>query len=218
MKIAAELGKRGAYTLVELMVSLSVGAMILIAVAAGVVALQTLFVATDQYYMATSDQTRVLDFIAMDLRSAMSATVSNQAQTLTLTFPDYIDYTQNPPVPRSPTLSATGTVIYGSSSSQPTVAYTITGAAPNQVIQRTLTTSTGSVTTTTLTAAAANYQMSFFTPTNPGSLTPFSLGGIGQPSSLTALITFAPRFNRLNLTTSRQGATASMTMTMRNHL
>jgi hypothetical protein len=31
------------------------------------------------------------------------------------------------------------------------------------------------------------------------------------------MITFAPRFNRLNLASSRQGAAASMTMTMRNH-
>jgi Tfp pilus assembly protein PilW len=204
------------HTLVELMISISVGVLILAAVVSAVVAMQTLFVATDQYYMATSDQTRVLDFIAMDLRAALSGTVSNQAQTLTLTLPDYIDYTQNPPAPRSPTLSATDIVAYGSSATPPTVLYTVTGTAPNQVIQRILTTSTG-VTTTTLTAAAANYQMSFFTPTNPGSVTPFSLGRIGQPSTLTALITFAPRFNRLNLASSRQAATASMTMTMRNH-
>lgn len=216
MKISTKPGKKGAHTLLEVMVSVSVGALILAAVATSVVALQTLFVATDQYYMATSDQTRVLDFIAQDLRAALSGTVSNQAQTLTLTLPDYIDYTQNPPVPRSPTLSATGTVGYGSTASPPTVSYTVTGIAPNQVIQRTLTTSTGSV-TTTLTAAAANYQMSFFAPANPGSITPFSLGGRGQPVSLTALITFAPRFNRLNLASSRQAATASTTMTMRNH-
>jgi len=216
MRISRQRGKRRGHTLVEMMISIGVGVMILAAVVSAVVAMQTLFVATDQYYMATSDQTRVLDFIAMDLRAALSGTVSNQAQTLTLTLPDYIDYTQNPPAPRSPTLSATDTVAYGSSAPPPTVVYSVTGTAPNQVIQRVLTTSTG-VTTTVLTAAAANYQMNFFTPTNPGSVTPFALGGIGQPSSLTALITFAPRFNRLNLTSSRTAATASMTMTMRNH-
>jgi Tfp pilus assembly protein PilW len=217
MKTSAPLGKKDAHTLVEVMVSVTVGAMILVAVASAMVAMQTLFVATDQYYMATSDQTRVLDFIAQDLRSALSGAVSNQAQTLTLTLPGYINYTLNPPVPVSPTISPTGTVVYGSSATQATVVYTITGTAPNQIIQRIYTGSDGSVVTTTLTAAAANYQMSFFTPTNPGSVTPFSLGGMGQPSSLTALITFAPRFNRLNLASSRQAATASMTMTMRNH-
>jgi len=216
MRISGQRGKRRGHTLVEMMVSIGVGVMILAAVVSAVVAMQTLFVATDQYYMATSDQTRVLDFIAMDLRAALSGTVSNQAQTLTLTLPDYIDYTQNPPAPRTPTLSVTDNVVYGSSATPPKVVYSVTGTAPNQVIQRVLTTATG-VTTTTLTAAAANYQLSFFTPTNPGSVTPFSLGGIGQPSSLTALITFAPRFNRLNLASSRQAATASMTMTMRNH-
>jgi len=216
MKHSAPRRNKEAYTLVEMMVSICVGAMILVAVVSAMVAMQTLFVATDQYYMATSDQTRVLDFIAQDLRSALSAAVSNQAQTLTLTLPAYLDYTQNPPVPLSPTLTATGTVMYGSTANQSTVTYTISGTAPNQVIQRTLTSSSGT-TVTTLTAAAANYQLTFFTPTNPGSVTPFSLGGMGQPSSLTALITFAPRFNRLNLASSRQAATASMTMTMRNH-
>ena len=185
--------------MIELMVSLAVGSMILAAVASGTIAMQKLFVATDQYYMATSDQMRVLDFIALDMRRAVRGSVSNSAQTLTLT------------------LSATGKVIYGASASQPTVIYAISGTAPNQVIQRTLTGSDRSVATTTLTSAAANYQMSFFDPADPRSTTGFSLGGIGQASSLTAQITFAPRFNRLNLTSSRQSATASMTMLMRNH-
>lgn len=209
--------ENGAYTLVELMVSVCIGALILAAVAEAMVALQTLFVATDQYYLATSDQTRVLDFIAQDMRSASSGAVSNQAQTLTLTLPDYIDYTQNPPVPRSPVLSATTNVSYGSTTTPPTVTYSVTGTTPNQVIQRVFTPSTGPSVTTVLTSAAANYQMSFFTPTNPGSTTPFPLGGIGQANALTTLITFAPRFNRLNLASSRQAASASMTMTMRNH-
>ena len=203
--------------MIELMVSLAVGSMILAAVASGTIAMQKLFVATDQYYMATSDQMRVLDFIALDMRRAVRGSVSNSAQTLTLTLPDYVDYTRNPPVPRSPSVSATGKVIYGASASQPTVIYAISGTAPNQVIQRTLTGSDRSVATTTLTSAAANYQMSFFDPADPRSTTGFSLGGIGQASSLTAQITFAPRFNRLNLTSSRQSATASMTMLMRNH-
>jgi Tfp pilus assembly protein PilW len=69
MKLSAERAKMDAYTLVEMMVSVCVGALILAAVAESMVALQTLFVATDQYYMATSDQTRVLDFIAQDMRA-----------------------------------------------------------------------------------------------------------------------------------------------------
>lgn len=209
--------KKMAFSMVELMVSLAVGSLILAAVASGTIAMQKLFVATDQYYMATSDQMRVLDFIALDMRRAVSGSVSNGAQTLALTIPDYVDYTQNPPAARSPSVSATGKVTYGAAASQPTVVYALSGTAPNQVIQRTLTAADGSVAKTTLTSAAANYQMSFFDPANPGSTTAFSLGGIGQPSSITAQITFAPRFNRLNLTSSRQAATASMTMLMRNH-
>ena len=206
-----------AFSLVELMISLAVGSLILAAVVSSTIAMQKLFAATDQYYMATSDQMRVLDFIALDMRRAVTGNVSNSAQTLTLTLPDYVDYTQSPPAPRTPTVSVMGKVIYGASASQPTVSYSISGTAPNQVIQRTYTGSNGSVVTTTLTSAAANYQISFFDPANPGSTTAFSLGGFGQASSLTAQITFAPRFNRLNFASSRQSATASMTMLMRNH-
>lgn len=206
-----------AFTLIEMMVSAVIGGVILGSLVLGTAAFQKVFAATDEYYKAISDQMRVLDFIALDTRRAASGSVSNTTQTLTLTLPDYIDYSQNPPTPRAATISASGTVTYGTNSTQPTVVYTVAGSSPNQSITRTYTATSGSATTTTLTAASANYQFSCFDPGNAGSTANFSFGGSGQPSSITAQITFMPKYNRLNLASSRSATTASMTILLRNH-
>lgn len=212
------LGKTAAFTLVETMVSLMVSSFILLAVILATVGFQKVFVATDEYYKATSDQTRVLDSIAQDMRRAASGSVSNTAQTLTLNLPDYIDYTQNPPAPRTPTIAATGTVTYGVAGTQPTVVYTLTGSAPNQAIQRTYTPASGAATVTKLTSAAAQFQFLVFDPANAGSTANFSFGGASQPSSITAQVSFMPRFTRMNLATSRTATKGSKTMFLRNHL
>jgi prepilin-type N-terminal cleavage/methylation domain-containing protein len=201
-----------AFTLLEMMFSVSIGGVVL-----GTAAFQTVFTASDEYYKATSDQMRVLDYIALDMRSATSGSVSNTTQTLTLRLPDYIDYSKNPPAPRTPTIAASGAITYGTNSAQPTVVYTVAGSSPNQTVTRALTPATGPITTTTLTSASANYQFSCFNPGNAGSTANFSFGGAGQPAMITARITFLPKFNRLNLASSRTGTTASMTMLLRNH-
>ena len=210
--------KRQAFTLVEMMISASVGVLIMGAIILTTISFQNVSNATDDYYKATSDQVRVLDYIALDMRRAINGSVSNTTQTLTLTLPDYIDYSQNPPTPRTPTIALSGTVgtvTYGTT--PPTVVYAVTGSSPNQVITRTYTSSVGAVTTTTLTATAADYQFSCFDPNNAGSTTNFSFGAAGQPTSITAKITFMPKFNRLNLASSRAATIASMTMLLRNH-
>jgi Tfp pilus assembly protein PilW len=208
--------ERSAFTLVEMMISLSVASFILLAVVLATVAFQTVFVATDEYYKAMSDQNRVLDFIAMDMRQVTSGSVSNSGQTLTLNLADYIDYSQTIPAPKTPTIS-NSTVIYGTAGTQPTAVYTITGTSPNQVITRTYTPTSGASTVSSLTAASAQFQFLIFDPANPGSTAAFSFGGSGQPNSITAQVSFMPRFNRLNLANYRTVAKASATMFLRNH-
>jgi prepilin-type N-terminal cleavage/methylation domain-containing protein len=207
-----------AFSLVEMMISLAVGGMILGVMVLGFSSFQQVFAATDDYYKATSDQMRVLDFIAQDMRRAISGSVSNNTKTLTLTLPDYLDESQNPPIPRTGTISASGTVTYGTAGNQPTAVYTIVGTSPNQTITRTYTPSSGSVTTTTLTVAAADYQFSCIDPNNPGSTANFLFGGTSQPTSVTARITFKPKFNRFSLGSARTATTVSATMLLRNHL
>ncbi len=209
---------RKGFTLVETMLSLTVGGFLLGGMILGFSTFQQVFAGVDDYYRATSDQMRVLDFIGQDMRRATSGNVTNSATTLTLTLPDYIDESQNPPVPRTATLGASGTVTYGTSGVQPTAVYTISGTAPNQVITRTYTPTTGSATSTTLTMATANYQFNCLNPNNPGSTANFSFGGVGQPSSVLVQISFQPKFNRLSLANARTATTVSSTILLRNHL
>src|SRR5436305_14554304 len=90
-----------AFSLVETMLSLTVGGFLLGGMILGFSTFQQVFAGVDDYYRATSDQLRVLDFIGLDMRRATSGTVTNNATTLTLTLPDYIDESQNPPIPRT---------------------------------------------------------------------------------------------------------------------
>jgi Tfp pilus assembly protein PilW len=204
-------------TLIETLIGAAIGSAVIGAMVFGSVSFQQLSNGADEYYKATSDQMRVLDSIALDARRATSGSVSNSGQTLTLNLPDYIDYSQNPPVPRTPTISAAGTVTYGALGSQPTVVYTVTGSVPNQTITRTLTSAAGVATTSILTWDTSNNQFLCFDPANPSSTSPFSFGNAGEPSSIMAQVTFQPRFNRINLSSSRAGTRAAMRMYLRNH-
>ena len=204
-------------TLIETLIGAAIGSAVIGAMVFGSVSFQQLSNGADEYYKATSDQMRVLDSIALDARRATSGSVSNTGQTLTLKLPDYIDYSQNPPLPRTPTISATGTVTYGALLSQPTVVYTVTGSVPNQTITRTLTSSAGVATTSILTWDTSDNRFLCFNPADPSSTTPFSFGNAGEPSSIMAQVTFQPRFNRINLSSSRAGTRAAMRMYLRNH-
>src|SRR3954469_24783262 len=87
-----------AMSLVEMMLSLTVGGFLLGGLILGFSTFQQVFAGVDDYYRATSDQMRVLDFIGQEMHRATSGTASNSTARLTLTLPDYIDESQNPPV------------------------------------------------------------------------------------------------------------------------
>ncbi len=207
-----------AFTIVEMMISLTVGGLLLGGMVLGFATFQQVFAATDDYYKATSDQMRVLDSIAQDMRRAKSGSVSNSAQTLTLTLPDYLDESQAVPTPRTPTLGGAGIVTYGTAGNQPTVVYTISGTSPRQTITRTYTPTSGSAVVTVLTMAAADYQFNCLDPNNAGSTANFSFGAAGQPSSVMIKISFLPKFNRNNFASSRTATTVTATNLLRNHL
>jgi prepilin-type N-terminal cleavage/methylation domain-containing protein len=120
--------RAGGFTLVELLIAVSIYSVIFGALAAGAVALMRAYNATEKYSKATGDQVRILDYIARDLRLASSVTVSQNSSKLTLTLPD--QYAQVAPsrVLRVPAVSMTA-VTYGST--PVTVAYYISG--PNCV-------------------------------------------------------------------------------------
>src|SRR5438552_14242113 len=85
---------RHAFTLVEMMMTVGCGSLMLAAVMTAGVALQRSFAAVEGYSVAEGDQLRVLDYIAMDCRRALSASVANN--TLTITVPVYYDSNSDP--------------------------------------------------------------------------------------------------------------------------
>lgn len=132
-----------AYTLVELMMAMSMTAVVVVAALSGLVALQKSYSATEQYATGMADQARLLDYLALDLRRAM--TISTTAspwimdadgQGLTINVPDY--YRFNPsdpqhlyPIVNDPIYDATtGTAYYSSSGAVANVA----GVMPHQVV------------------------------------------------------------------------------------
>ena len=70
-----------AMTLVEVMMSAATGSLILGAILTSGVALQRSYMAVEAYSTAGGDQLRVLDYVALDCRRAMSATINGLTGT-----------------------------------------------------------------------------------------------------------------------------------------
>jgi hypothetical protein len=107
----------GGYTLVEMLMTLASSSIVMAAVIVGGVALQRSFAAMEGYSIAEGDQLRVEDYIAMDCRRALTASVDiNNA--LTLTIPNYYDANNNQPKwsnahAVAPTFTSDGAIQYG---------------------------------------------------------------------------------------------------------
>jgi type II secretory pathway component PulJ len=125
------LKKHSGYTLVELMISASIGGFILASIVIGGAAFQKIFAASNEYYRATSDQSRVLDYIARDVRRAVMVQVINGGQELVLTLPNYLSSGS----PQTPTIAygrsaygkPNGIVDYGTAANPVAVSYSMSG-------------------------------------------------------------------------------------------
>ena len=106
-----------AFTLNELMVSMAVVVIIVAVLLTGSIALQRNFNASMQYVRTQTEQVRVLDYISLDLRRALTVSAANGQ--LSLTIPDYYDANGNP---RMPTI-ADGYAVYGSAANATAVRY-----------------------------------------------------------------------------------------------
>jgi Tfp pilus assembly protein PilW len=171
MKLLKHTGR--GFTLVEMMMALSSGAIVLASVVVASVALQRSFAAVETYSITEGDQLRVLDYIAMDCRRALSASVAGN--TLTLTLPVYYNSASSN-APNTPSLTS-GTLTYGSGSV--TITYAQSGSNFNRTV---VIKDSGGSTTSTKTAAVA---------TNVAS---FTVTDIDLTSSLSCSIMFFPTF------------------------
>jgi Tfp pilus assembly protein PilW len=106
-----------AFTLVEMLMTLASSSIVMAAVLVGGVALQRSFAAVEGYSIAEGDQLRVEDYIAMDCRRALTASVDAN-NTLTLTIPNYYDANNDKPKwsnahSVAPTFTSNGAIQYG---------------------------------------------------------------------------------------------------------
>lgn len=110
---------RRAFTQVEMLVSLAVISMLCAAVIVGALVIQRSFRASTNYVAKEAAQMRLLDYLALDLRRALSVTTNNSTGSIELTMPDFY---QSDGTPRMPTIQS-GLAYYGDPSAPVKVKY-----------------------------------------------------------------------------------------------
>jgi type II secretory pathway pseudopilin PulG len=107
MHLPPSLARYAAFTLAELMVAMSITGLLCGALITGSISLQKSFAASRHHVLAQAEQMRLMDYMNLDLRRALS--VSTTTDRLTLTIPDFYDSSEQP---RDPYIKD-GRVIYG---------------------------------------------------------------------------------------------------------
>jgi hypothetical protein len=108
------------FTLVEAMMSTAIGGFVFAALFTGSLTMQRCFSAVQDYAFATTDQARLSDYLALDLRRALSLTLGTDGTTiLTLKMPQYYG---DDGLPRTPTIIKYQ-ASYGALDSRVTVVY-----------------------------------------------------------------------------------------------
>jgi Tfp pilus assembly protein PilW len=191
---------RAGFTLVEMMVSLGCGSLILAALMAGSVALQRSFGAVEGYSTTEGNQLRVLDYIAMDCRRALSATVASN--TLTLTVPQYYkpNGTSFAPAFNSPTNNA---VSYNWGAINTIQTYTIQYSQSGSNFVRTVGLTSSWPTGNTATAIATN-------------VSSFTVSLQDLTSTVSCSVTFSPSFTNNPGAGPIAGTTVSSNTFLRN--
>lgn len=212
MKPLPNASAQSGFTLVETLIASFIAAIILGGIIAGGVSLQKAYSASDGSLKASADQMRVMDYVQRDLRQALTVTVSNGGQMLTLTVPDYLDSsTGQPRIPAiTPSTSSNGTpngtVDYGTPSTPVTVAY-FPANAP-----------TAPSTTYTLSAYGPYIirQVGNTQTVISRDSTSLQLNFTDQVSSVKISISYAPRYSLSSQSNTRASTTVSCTTTLRN--
>ena len=170
------------FTLLELLVSIGIASvMFAMILRSGTDSVRSLSVA-DNYSYQSNEELRAMDYIARDLRRALTVTIPTGGQSLSLTLPDtYSSYdSQGNPTGSlvTPTISG-GSATYGSSTTPISVAYTVSNGKllRAQTIQ-----STGAVNTLVVCS----------------NVTDFALAFVAQSTTVTFSITFDPKYQTVS--------------------
>jgi len=163
---------RAGFTLVEIMVSVGCGSLILAALMAASVGLQRSFAAVEGYSTAEGNQLRVLDYIAMDCRRALSASVASNTLTLTVA-----GYYQANGTAYAPAFNSTTNAVQYNGGATYTIQYSQSGSNFVRTVGPTATWPTGN----TATAIATN-------------VSSFTVALQDLTSTVSCSITFSPSF------------------------
>lgn len=110
------------FLLSEIMVSTVLFAAISMGLLMGFTALERNYTATNDFALNHADQMRISDYLALDLRRALSLSAARNDTTIYI--PSYYDDAGQP---QTPTLDGTGGVYYGAAGSSVAVRYYLSG-------------------------------------------------------------------------------------------
>jgi prepilin-type N-terminal cleavage/methylation domain-containing protein len=97
------------FTFLEMMLAVSVGALMMAAILAAAVCLYRSFTAVNNYFASHLQQVRIMDYLSRDVKRSYIVTTSTDLQTVTCTIPNYlVDNGSNQPTRATPTLSLVG--------------------------------------------------------------------------------------------------------------
>lgn len=117
----------GGFTLVELLTATALSSVLAAGLLITLMSVQRNYKACDHYAERQTEQLRIMDYMALDLRRALTVTVQNGE--LRMTIPDYyqVDGLGNQS-PRNPTISQ-GQVDYGNAGTPVAISYRKQGAS-----------------------------------------------------------------------------------------
>lgn len=114
--------RQGGFLLAEMMFSTILFAMVSMGLLLGFVALERNYAAATDFATNHADEMRISDYLALDLRRALSVTAAQNDTTIHI--PAYYDATG---APQAPSLDGTGGVYYGTSGSTVSIHYYLSG-------------------------------------------------------------------------------------------
>lgn len=114
--------RSGGFAISETMVSSGIFSALSLALLMGFTSLERNYVASNDFALNHADEMRISDYLAMDLRRAVS--VSATQNNTTINIPNYYDGSGNPV---TPTLNGSGGVNYGTAGSTVQIHYYLSG-------------------------------------------------------------------------------------------
>jgi len=138
MKLKSSQSNAG-FTLSEMLVSVSLSSIVLLAAILSSVSLQKSFNAVDNYFTTHMQQIRIIDYLNRDVKRGLIVTTSVDLQSVTMSLPNYLIQSGDPEAIANPSLvdtPRTPTISYNTngwqvnySPSTTTVVYSISGTS-----------------------------------------------------------------------------------------